>query len=91
MKEFLEYAKSKGVKSIDVDTLCLINDFLKEQESKQSSLNGVGCSLPDKDVFVYRLRDKIENMHKELDELNKNYLILGGQYAYKIINGLMKK
>jgi hypothetical protein len=51
----------------------------------------VGCSLPDKDVFVYRLRDKIENMHKELDELNKNYLILGGQYAYKIINGLMKK
>ena len=41
MKEFIDYAKSIGIKSIDIDTLCLISTFLKKQESKQSSLNGV--------------------------------------------------
>jgi hypothetical protein len=41
MKEFLKYAKSIGIKSIDIDTICLIDDFFKQQESKQSSLNGV--------------------------------------------------
>ena len=46
MKEFIDYAKSIGIKSIDIDTLCLISTFLKKQESKQSSLNGVVKSLP---------------------------------------------
>jgi hypothetical protein len=46
MKEFIDYAKSIGIKSIDIDALCLISTFLKKQESKQSSLNGVVKSLP---------------------------------------------
>ena len=46
MKEFIDYAKSIGIKSIDIDTLCLLSTFLKKQESKQSSLNGVVKSLP---------------------------------------------
>ena len=41
MKEFLEYAKSKGVETIDVDLLCLISDFLEKKESKQFSLQVV--------------------------------------------------
>jgi hypothetical protein len=54
MKEFIDYAKSIGIKSIDIDTLCLISTFLKKQESKQSSLNGVVASLPSKDEMYLR-------------------------------------
>ena len=54
MKEFIDYAKSIGIKSIDIDTLCLLSTFLKKQESKQSSLNGVVASLPSKDEMYLR-------------------------------------
>ena len=54
MKEFIDYAKSIGIKSIDIDALCLISTFLKKQESKQSSLNGVVASLPSKDEMYLR-------------------------------------
>lgn len=45
MKEFLEYAKSKGVEEIDVDMLCLLSDFFKETKSKQFYLQGVVASV----------------------------------------------
>tara|TARA_R110000851_G_C12640219_1_gene518914 strand:+ start:150 stop:431 length:282 start_codon:yes stop_codon:yes gene_type:complete len=64
MKEFLEYAKRKGVKSIDLDTLCLINDFFKETKSKQSSLNvvrqSVLCVDNDTDLIGLTIGKKYE-------------------------------
>lgn len=41
MKEFLEYAKSKGIKEIDVDILCLLNDFFKETKNEQFAITDV--------------------------------------------------
>ena len=79
MKKFIEYAKSKGVKSIDVDTLCLINDFLKEQESKQSSLNGVVTSLLCVDN---------ENLSGIITIGKKYKLIKEDEISYYIINDL---
>ena len=82
MKKFIEYAKSKGVKSIDVDTLCLINDFLKEQESKQSSLNGVVASLPTTNEAKLKLKQAVENIFKDNEIVEKRQYSLGFRHCY---------
>tara|TARA_R110000796_G_scaffold97429_2_gene204430 strand:- start:12797 stop:13075 length:279 start_codon:yes stop_codon:yes gene_type:complete len=85
MKEFLEYAKSKGVKSIDVDTLCLINDFLKEQESKQPSLNGVVASVLCVESGEF-LSITIGKKYELLEEGSNYYMVsndLGEEQSYQ--------
>ena len=79
MKEFIEYAKSKGIKSIDIDTLCLISTFLKKQESKQSFLNGVVASVLCLDN---------EDSSKGITIGKKYKLIKEDEISYYIINDL---
>ena len=84
MKEFIDYAKSIGVKSIDIDTLCLIDDFFKQQESKQSSLNGVVASVLCVKSKGYKDLQKGKK-YELIDELILDYVIVddeGCNYRY---------
>jgi hypothetical protein len=62
MKEFLKYAKSIGIKSIDIDTICLIDDFFKQQESKQSSLNGVSHQRELLNAFILHVNSQLSDI-----------------------------
>ena len=86
MKEFLNYAKSKGVKSIDIDTLSLISNFLKERESEQFSLQGVRPSLLCVNSKSHNFIT-VGNRYKILQKLDDSCIIVndyGIQQIYKI-------
>jgi hypothetical protein len=57
MKEFLEYAKSKGVKSIDVDTLVVISDFFESEQSSLTVIKHKRTLLRDFCEWAYRKDD----------------------------------
>ena len=54
MKEFLEYATSKGIKSIDVDTLIVISDFFEKEQSSLTVIKRKRTLLRDFCEWAYR-------------------------------------
>jgi len=74
MKEFLEYAKSKGVKEIDVDTLCLLSDFFKERKNKQFVITDVVASVLCIDALT-SWEITIGKKYEILNETHIQYLI----------------
>lgn len=68
MKEFLEYAKSKGVKEIDVDTICLLSDFFKETKNKQFVITDVVASNRDETLeLLEEIMVKVKEADSEVE------------------------
>jgi len=63
----------------------------KAYAQKQCAIHGVVDSMPMTKDFINKLESKIENNHKGLDQLSKTQMLLGGKYAFRIINGFKKQ
>lgn len=64
---------------------------LKEAEKKQLHIPVVGCSLPSKEELISVYEKTIEEKHKGLNELEKEYIKLGFMYYHRYLSDKNKK